>query len=173
MNTLETKMYDFLVDLKENHKISGIKISFEDEGLTGEMAQIITSIAFKAGVHVSMKIGGCEAKRDMHDAKVLGVDKIVAPMIETPYALKKFVEATHSIYSDDERQNTKFMVNIETIGGYNNLKEMMQIPEAKEILGITLGRVDFSGSLGKDRSFVNSAAMEQKCLLVVVFLLLH
>ena len=164
MNTLETKMYDFLVDLKENHKISGIKISFEDEGLTGKMAQIITSIAFKAGVHVSMKIGGCEAKRDMHDAKVLGVDKIVAPMIETPYALKKFVEATHSIYSDDERQNTKFMVNIETIGGYNNLKEMMQIPEAKEILGITLGRVDFSGSLGKDRSFVNSAEMEQYAL---------
>ena len=77
----------------------------------------------------------CLWKRN--DAKVLGVDKIVAPMIETAYALKKFVEATHSIYSDDERQNTKFMVNIETIGGYNNVKEMMQIPEAKEILGIT------------------------------------
>ena len=164
MNTLETKMYDFLVDLKENHHIAGIKISFEDEGLTGESAQIISSIAFKAGVAVSMKIGGCEAKRDMYDAKVLGVDKIVAPMIETPYALKKFVEATHSIYSDDERQNTKFMVNIETIGGYNHLEDMMQIPEAKEILGITLGRVDFSGSLGKDRSFVNSAEMEQYAL---------
>jgi len=161
MNSTEQKMYNFLVDLKENHHITGIKISFEDEGLTGELAQIISSIAFKAGVHVSMKIGGCEAKRDMHDAKVLGVDKVVAPMIETAYALKKFVEATHSIYTDDERENTKFMVNIETIGGYNNLKEMMQIPEAKEILGITLGRVDFSGSLGKDRSFVNSPEMEQ------------
>ena len=76
MNTTEQKMYDFLVDLKKNHHIAGIKISFEDEGLTGELAQIISSIAFKAGVAVSMKIGGCEAKRDMHDAKVLGVDKI-------------------------------------------------------------------------------------------------
>lgn len=164
MNSTEQKMYDFLIDLKENHHISGIKISFEDEGLTGELAQIICSVANKAGVHISMKIGGCEAKRDMHDAKVLGVDKVVAPMIETAYALKKFVEATHSIYSDDERKNIKFMANIETIGGYNNLREMMKLPEAKEISGIVLGRVDFSGSLGKDRSFVNSVEMEQYAL---------
>lgn len=76
MNTTELKMYDFLRDLKENHQIAGIKISYEDEGLTGELAQIISSIAFKAGVHVSVKIGGCEAKRDMHDAKVLGRIKL-------------------------------------------------------------------------------------------------
>lgn len=161
MNKNELDMYNFLVDLKENHHVSGIKISFEDEGLTGELAQIISSIAFKAGVPVSMKIGGCEAKRDMHDAKVLGVNKVVAPMIETPYALKKFVEATHSVYADDERADTKFMVNIETMTGYKNLTDMMQLEEAKDIYGIVLGRVDFSGSLGKDRSFVNSDEMKK------------
>ncbi len=164
MNSTEQRMYNFLKDLKENHHITGIKISYEDEGLTGELAQIISSIAFKAGVAVSMKIGGCEAKRDMHDAKVMGVDKVVAPMIETAYAMKKFIEATHTVYSDDERQNTKFMINIETITGYQNLSEMLKQPEAKEIYGIVLGRVDFSGSLGKDRSFVNSAEMQKIAL---------
>lgn len=161
MNSTELKMYNFLKDLKENHHIIGIKISYEDEGLTGELSQIVNSIALKAGVAVSMKIGGCEAKRDMHDAKVLGADKIVAPMIETAYAMKKFVEATKSVYTDDERNNTKFMINVETIGGYNNLIEMTKTPEFADIYGITLGRVDFSGSMGKDRSFVNSEEMQQ------------
>ncbi len=159
MNKYEKNMYELLKDLKENHHVKGIKISFEDEGLTGELAQIIASIAFKAGVAVSMKIGGCEARRDMHDAKVLGVNKIVAPMIETPYALKKFIEASHVIYSDEEYADTKFMVNIETITGFKNLEEMLQIKEAQDIYGIVLGRVDFSGSMGKDRSFVNSEEM--------------
>ena len=159
MNKYEKNMFDLLKDLKENHHVKGIKISFEDEGLTGELSQIIASIAYKAGVAVSMKIGGCEARRDMHDAKVLGVNKIVAPMVETPYALKKFVEASHVIYSEEEYADTKFMVNIETITGFNNLEAMLQIKEAQDIYGIVLGRVDFSGSMGKDRSFVNSEEM--------------
>ena len=129
MNSIELKMYNLLKDLKENHHIIGIKISYEDEGLTGELSQIISSIAFKAGVAVSMKIGGCEAKRDMHDAKVLGADKIVAPMIETAYAMKKFVKAAKSVYTEAERNNTKFMINVETIGGYNNLVEMAKTTE--------------------------------------------
>lgn len=161
MNSTELKMYNFLKDLKENHHIVGIKFSYEDEGLTGELSQIASSIAFKAGLTISMKIGGCEAKRDMHDAKVLGADKIVAPMIESAYAMKKFVEATKSIYTEDERNNTKFMINVETIGGYNNLIEMGKTPEFADIYGIILGRVDFSSSLGKDRSFVNSAEIQQ------------
>lgn len=159
MNQYQKNMLELLKDLKENHHIEGVKISFEDEGLTGELAQIIASVAFKAGVAVSMKIGGCEARKDMHDARVLGVNKIVAPMIESAYALKKFVEASHVVYPAEEYDDTKFMVNIETITGFNNLEEMLQLKEAQDIYGIVLGRVDFSGSMGKDRSFVNSEEM--------------
>lgn len=158
MNKLERQMLDYLKELKQ-HNISGIKISFEDEGLTGELAQIITSVSMRADVPVAIKIGGCEARRDLHDAKVLGADKIVAPMIETPYSLKKFVEAKNAVYYADEEYDTKFVINIETITGYKNLFEMMHLPEASQIYGITLGRVDFAGSLGKDRSYCNSPEM--------------
>lgn len=160
MNILERQMFDSLQNLKK-HNISGVKISFEDEGLTGELAQIITSITMRAGVPVAIKIGGCEARRDLHDAKVLGADKVVAPMIETAYALKKFVEAKNAVYYADEGHDTKFIINIETITGYNNLADMMRQPEANQIDGITLGRVDFSGSLGKDRNFCNSPEMQE------------
>ena len=156
MNILEKEMFNTLTELKK-HNVAGIKISFEDEGLTGELAQIITSISLRANVPVAIKIGGCEARRDLHDAKVLGADKIVAPMIETPYALKKFIEAKNNIYTSED--DTKFIINIETIYGYKNLFEMMRQEEAKQIDGITLGRVDFSGSLGKDRTYCNSPEM--------------
>lgn len=158
MNILEKQMFDSLVQLKD-HNIAGIKISFEDEGLTGELAQIISSVSMRAGVPVAIKIGGCEARRDLHDAKVLGADKVVAPMIETPYSLKKFVEAKNVVYPADEGHDTRFIINIETITGYKNLFEMMRQEEAKQIDGITLGRVDFSGSLGKDRKYCNSPEM--------------
>ena len=158
MNILERQMLDFLKELKDQN-IAGVKISFEDEGLTMELAHIITNITMRADVPVAVKIGGAEARSDMHNAKVLGASSVVAPMIETPYALKKFVEAKNSIFQKDEGYDTKFIVNIETITGYKNLFEMMNQEQAKEIDAITLGRVDFSGSVGKDRSYCNSPEM--------------
>lgn len=158
MNILERQMLDSLKELKQ-YNISGVKISFEDEGLTGELAQIITRITARADVPVAVKIGGAEARRDLHDAKVLGADVVVAPMIETPYSLKKFVEAKNAVFHADEGYDTKFIINIETITGYKNLFEMMHLPEAAQIDGITLGRVDFSGSVGKDRKYCNSPEM--------------
>lgn len=159
MNILEKRMYDLLCDMKSSHNLAGIKISFEDEGLTMEQAQNISSIAFKAGVNVSMKIGGAEAKRDLRDAKILGVHKVVAPMIESAYALKKYVDATSKIYTEDEMDDTKFMVNIETITGFNNVESMLRLPQSKKLYGFVLGRTDFTGSLGEDKSFVNSEMM--------------
>ena len=38
-----------------------------------------------------MKVGGCEALRDMYEARVIGVDRVVGPMVESPWALHKFV----------------------------------------------------------------------------------
>lgn len=158
MNMLERQMLDSLKELKQ-HNIVGVKISFEDEGLTGELAQIITNVTMRADVPVAVKIGGAEARRDLHDAKVLGADVVVAPMIETPYSLKKFVEAKNAVFHADENYDTRFIINIETITGYKNLFEMMHQPEAAQIDGITLGRVDFSGSVGKDRKYCNSEEM--------------
>jgi 4-hydroxy-2-oxoheptanedioate aldolase len=37
-----------------------------------------------AGLGLALKIDGCKAIRDMYEARVLGVSRIVAPMVETP-----------------------------------------------------------------------------------------
>lgn len=159
MNVLERRMYDLLKEMKESYNLSGIKISFEDEGLTMDQAQIMSSVAFKAGVSVSMKVGGAEAKRDIRDAKILGVNKLVAPMIESAYALKKFTDAVSKIYTDDEINDTHFMVNIETITGFKNIDSMLSSSCSQMLSGVVLGRSDFVGSMGEKKSFVNSDAM--------------
>ncbi|HEY1405730.1 MAG TPA: hypothetical protein VF857_03890 [Spirochaetota bacterium] len=47
-------------------------------------------------------IGGCESMRDMYDARSFGVDGLTAPMIDSAYALEKFIEASDAVFSPEE-----------------------------------------------------------------------
>lgn len=156
MNSLEKKMVLILQDLKENHHVVGVKAEFEAEGTRLEEAMRLKDVISKAGLDLTIKIGGCEAIKDMYEARVIGVNKIVAPMVETAYALKKYLAAIKLVFSEEEREEVSFFVNIETITGYNNLDSMLALPEAKDLDGIVLGRVDMIGSIGLSREEINS-----------------
>ena len=80
MNKLEKQMVETLKDLKSNHHVIGIKAEFEAEGTRLEEAMRLKEVVTKAGLEMTIKIGGCEAMKDMYDAKVIGVNAIVAPM---------------------------------------------------------------------------------------------
>ena len=90
MNKLEKQMVETLKDLKQNHHVLSIKAEFEAEGTRLEEAMRLKEVVTKAGLDMTIKIGGCEAIKDMYDAKVIGINAIVAPMIESPYAMEKF-----------------------------------------------------------------------------------
>ncbi len=156
MNSLEKKMILALEDLKENHHVVGIKAEFEAEGTRMEEALRLKEVVTTAGLNLTIKIGGCEAIKDMYDARVIGINAIVAPMIESPYALKKYIEATKFVFPEDERNGIKFMMNLETIYGFNYLEEMLESEVSKSLTGITFGRVDMCGSLGITREDINS-----------------
>ncbi len=156
MNILEKKMVSILQDLRDNHHVVGVKAEFEAEGTRLEEAMRLKEVVTKAGLELTIKIGGCEAIKDMYEARVIGVSRIVAPMVETPYALKKYLAATKLVFSPEEREEVCFLVNIETITGYNNLDAMLELPEIKDLGGIVLGRVDMTGSMGLTREEVNS-----------------
>ena len=156
MNSLEQRMVDALKDLKENHGVIGVKAEFEAEGTRMEEALRLKEVVTKAGLDLTIKVGGCEAIRDMYDARSIGVTRIVAPMIETPYALTKFLGATHMVYPKDEWDEVDFLINVETYTGYKNFADMMKIPGVEELKGIVLGRVDMTGSMGLTREDINS-----------------
>ena len=156
MNLLEMKMVDTLKDLKENHHVIGIKAEFEAEGTRLEEAMRLKEVITKAGLDLTIKIGGCEAIKDMYEARTIGVKTIVAPMIETPYAMKKYVKATNFVFPKEEREEIKFLINLETITGFKNIDDFVNEENFSDIDGVVLGRVDMTGSMGLTREDINS-----------------
>ena len=155
MNSLEKKMVSTLVDLKENHNVVGIKAEFEAEGTRLEEASRLKEVITKAGLDLTIKIGGCEAVKDMYDARTIGVNTIVAPMIESPYAAKKYLQAAKIAFPEDERAEMKFLINIETIYGFKYLEEILNSDFSKDLTGIVFGRTDMCGSLGLSKDDIN------------------
>jgi len=156
MNNLEKRMVEVLKDLKENHHVAGVKAEFESEGTRMEEALRLKEVVSSAGLGLTIKIGGCEALRDMYEARVIGVSRIVAPMIESPYALTKYLRAIRMAFPQEEREQISALVNVETIYGYECIDKLLAIGEINELAGIILGRVDMTGSLGMERDKVNS-----------------
>lgn len=155
MNKLEKEMIALLRDLKANYHVAGVKAEFEAEGTRLEEAMRLKDVTATAGLGLNIKIGGCEAIKDLLDAVSLGAQRIIAPMVETPYALKKFIKAAQLVYRDAIDQ-VDLLVNIETVTAYENFAEMLKLPEIKYLNGIVIGRVDMVGSLGMGRDTINS-----------------
>ena len=155
MNNLEKKMVQTLINLNQEHNVIGVKAEFEAEGTRIEEALRLKEVVTKAGLELTIKIGGCEAIKDMYDARTIGVNTIVAPMIETTYALKKYVQAIKFVFSEEERQDMQFYMNIETITGFNNLEEILKTESVKNINGIVLGRIDMTNSMGLTSEDIN------------------
>src|SRR3990167_6017160 len=124
MNKLEKEMVQLLNDLRTNHNVSGIKAEFEAEGTRMDEAMRLKDVVSQAGLGLNIKIGGCEAIKDMLDAISLGAERIIAPMIETPYALQKFIRAAQLIYGESLGQ-VEILANIETINAYHNFSKML------------------------------------------------
>ncbi len=168
MNLLERKMVDQLKDLKENHFAIGIKAEFEAEGTRLEEALRLKEIITKAGLDLTIKIGGCEALKDMYDARSIGVTRIVGPMIETPYALKKYLSCANMAFPEDERKEVDFLVNIETIYSVRNFDDMLKLPTIDQLKGIVIGRTDMTGSLGLVKEDINVEQVREICDEVLV-----
>jgi len=157
MNKYEKRMLEILQEGKQ-YGIVSVKAEFEAEGTRVDELLRLLEVARRAGVQVGLKIGGCEAIRDLIEARQFGVDYIIAPMVESAYALKKYIDAKDKIFSREEQDDIRFLFNVETRATLDNLAEMTEVARRGNV-GFVFGRVDFAGSMGHKRDFVNSSEM--------------
>lgn len=146
-------MLDILKCLKEEHNIIAIKAEFEAEGSRTDELVMLNEIIFRADMKLYIKIGGCEAVRDLDQCKMLGASGIMAPMIESPFAMQKFVGAANKVYGKNVN-DVEWIINAETKTCYANLDSILS--EGKDFLNtVSIGRVDLSASMGLTRAEIN------------------
>jgi len=156
MNKNEYEMIDVLKKLKNEYGVFQIKAEYENEGSRQVELMRLKDVADSAGLPIILKIGGCEAVTDMYEALSLGAKGIIAPMVETAFATSKFIDAVEKFIAEDNRKDIEFAINVETITAVNNFDEMLKLKNIHTLDSITFGRVDFTGSIKKDRSHVET-----------------
>lgn len=167
MNKTERQMVDILRKGREHYGVVSVKAEFEAEGTRMDELLRLVDVARTAGLPLTVKIGGCEAIRDLLEAKQIGVRYIVAPMVETPYALSKYIDAKNSVFNEEERQDTDFLFNMETITAFDHRDAMIATAASENgRTGVVFGRVDFVGSMGRDRDSINEPDITDRILQV-------
>lgn len=162
---LEQQMVETLKKGAGEFGFVGVKAEFEAEGTRMDEMCMLSTIVRKSGLNLGIKIGGCEAFRDLYDAKKFGAEYIIAPMVETPYAVSKYVDMKNKIYTPEEMKEVQFLFNLETISTFNDIENV--IAEAKKengADGIVFGRVDFTLSKKMPRGAVSSDEITNYCV---------
>ena len=163
MNKIEKQMYSLLLKLKDNGTLA-VKAEFEAEGTRTDELLRLHDLSRRAGVKIALKVGGCEAVKDLIEVKQFGVDYVIAPMVETPYALEKFILAKNRVYKSDERNDVNFLVNIETETSFSNIDNLIKVASKKDgIDGVVFGRVDYVGSKKLDPDRVDDQFVVDDC----------
>lgn len=138
----ENKIINQIKILKKNFGLIGIKAEFEAEGSSFEDVSNLRSVTNKCNTKLFVKIGGVEAINDIYKCIEIGVDGIIAPMVESKFAAFKFID----FFKKKKLKNLPHLsINIETKTGYSHLDEILKICSGT-IDNITIGRSDLSKS---------------------------
>lgn len=145
----ELELREMAKDLKEKHGCIALKMGTEVEDCSFEYIDWVSKL-MEGILPIVVKIGGPEARNDIRQlTDRIGVQGLIAPMVETPYGLKKFVSALRDIVPPDRRGEMIKGINAETVTCYRNFDAILSIPEAEELNQVTIGRDDLSESIGK------------------------
>jgi methylmalonyl-CoA mutase cobalamin-binding subunit len=144
----EKELRAMLKELKEKYGCVALKLGTEAEDCGFEFIDYVNKLA-RGIVPVIVKIGGPNARNDIRTLMEIGVYGLIAPMVESVYALENYVKALKEIINDERLKLILKAIDIETVNAYNQLDDMLKSSAIKEIQQIIIGRDDLSKSLGK------------------------
>lgn len=121
-------------------RISCLKGEFEAEALARETLAAEVIFAARHGVGYLVKIGGCEAKADIRYLHQIGVRQVVAPMIESGFAMHKYMAMLPAQAFDH------IGVTVETRNAVERIEELLDA--GAKLTEVTVGRSDLTASFG-------------------------
>jgi 4-hydroxy-2-oxoheptanedioate aldolase len=116
----------------------GLKGELEAEGLSQIEVAREAIIAARNGLDYLIKIGGAEAKSNLQYLMDVGITSVVAPMIESPFAMEKYMEML------PEGAFDHVSVTIETVTAVENIEQILQA--GTKLTEVTIGRTDLTAS---------------------------
>lgn len=137
-----------ILELK-NEGCSGIKLSTEDQGASLEFIEFVSTIVIKDSLPIHVKIGGPDARNDIRKCTEIGIMRLIAPMVESPFGVHKFVTAVEAVSGVDKASNLILSINLESLSAYEKLDAILTTPEIKYISEIVVGVSDLAKSVGK------------------------
>ncbi len=145
----EEILREHLMELRESYGATSLKVSTEDAGMSYDEIRTVHRL-FHDILPIQAKIGGPEARQDMRVVADIGCRAVVAPMIESSYSLRKFIESLKEELGEKLYAFIGKQINIETETAFRNLDKIFAQPEISELDQITIGRTDLCRSLGRD-----------------------
>lgn len=136
-----------ILDLATKNLV-GIKTSFEDEGADFVEVLFLKTFCDRNNIPLILKVSGGEAIRDIKDANKMQIQKIVAPMLESKFALEKFIQSCDKYYTVE---NGELAINVESKTCYDNLEVIASSAYFNKLSSITVGRGDLVQSMELDR----------------------
>lgn len=135
---------------------AALKGEFEAEGLTQLELAAEVVWATRRQLDYLVKIGGCEAKSDIDFLRKIGVRSVVAPMIESPFAMSKYMGML------PEGAFDHVGVTIETLYAVERIEAILDA--GAKLTNVTIGRSDLTASFGGTST--NSLETLEKTLVV-------
>ena len=136
------KINELLTKLQMEYQAVAVKTELSSEFISDEDFYWLKTSAENSLLSLTVKTAGSEDEIGIYKAVELGAENIVVPMVESVYAVEKFVRLVRK-----QSPDIGILLNIETITGYKNSDEILKA-FSQNIKGIVFGRSDFCSSLG-------------------------
>jgi hypothetical protein len=143
-----------LDELLATGAVVAIKSELEAEGARIDELFKLSILLSSRQIPLAVKIGGCEAITDLRIAKDFNAGFVIAPMIESVFALSKYKDSIKKIYTVDELKEVNFAFNLETKTAYSIFDELSAFASG-ELQGVVFGRTDYTQSMSLPNSEID------------------
>jgi hypothetical protein len=138
--------FDEALALARNAGLASVKLGTEEEALGNDEILWLREV-LPPDLNVIVKIGGPCARADLRLAGTIAAQAVIAPMVESAFALRRFVEAA-DVELGIRAERTAYAFNLETSQAVVHLDAMLDSPWAARLAFVNIGRTDLAASLG-------------------------